>query len=382
MKNPLHKRYKRELRQDLGKYIAIFLFMVLSIGFISGFLVAGTSMKTAYDQSFKKYNIEDGHFILKEKADKDLIKTLQDDEHVKLYSQPYIEEKATDDNTYRIYANRSKVNKISVLSGRMAKADDEITIDRLFAENNDIKVGDSIQLNGTSWKVCGLVAFSDYSALFEDNSDLMFDAQTFTVAAVTQGGFDAMAENLKKLDDGSTQTRSLHYNYAWKWEKQGMSEQTRRDKSDDLLSKLVKEAFFSDNEVKDFLQEADNQAIHFSGNDLGGDKQMVIWFMYIITAILAFVFAVTTLNWNAAGVRLYQSRADPPLYDFAGDHHADRLRDRQHPGIFFLQKHRGDALLWKLLFADLQDTVESGSFSAVYLGAGNHHDPDQFPGTL
>ena len=95
---------------------------------------------------------------------------MQDDEHVKLYSQPYIEEKAIDDNTYRIYANRSKVNKISVLSGRMAKADDEITIDRLFAENNDIKVGDSIQLNGTSWKVCGLVAFSDYSALFEDNS--------------------------------------------------------------------------------------------------------------------------------------------------------------------------------------------------------------------
>lgn len=94
MKNPLRKRYKRELRQDLGKYIAIFLFMVLSIGFISGFLVAGTSMKTAYNQSFKKYNIEDGHFILKEKADKDLIKTLQDDEHVKLYSQPYIEEKA------------------------------------------------------------------------------------------------------------------------------------------------------------------------------------------------------------------------------------------------------------------------------------------------
>lgn len=64
------KTIQTELRQDLGKYIAIFLFMVLSIGFISGFLVAGTSMKTAYNQSFKKYNIEDGHFILKEKADK------------------------------------------------------------------------------------------------------------------------------------------------------------------------------------------------------------------------------------------------------------------------------------------------------------------------
>ncbi len=296
MKNPLRKRYGRELRQDLGKYLAIFLFMVLSIGFISGFLVAGTSMKTAYDQSFEKYNIEDGHFILRKKADKDLISNLQDEEHIRLYSQPYIEEKATDDNTYRIYANRGRVNKISVLSGRLARTDDEIAIDRLFAENNKIKIGDSIQLNGKSWKVCGLVAFSDYSALYQDNSDLMFDAQNFTVAAVTQSGFDAMAENLKDLEDESTQNRSLNYNYAWKWNKQGMSEQTRRDKADDLMSALVKEAFFSDNEVRDFLQEADNQAIHFSGNDLGSDKQMVIWFMYIITAILAFVFAVTTLN--------------------------------------------------------------------------------------
>ena len=117
MKNPLRKRYKRELRQDLGKYLAIFLFMLLSIGFISGFLVAGTSMKAAYDQSFEKYNIEDGHFILKEKADKDLIKNLQKDEHIKLYAQPYIEEKTKDDNTYRIYANRKTVNKISVRVG-------------------------------------------------------------------------------------------------------------------------------------------------------------------------------------------------------------------------------------------------------------------------
>lgn len=154
MKNPLRKRYKRELRQDLGKYIAIFLFMVLSIGFISWIFSGGHQHEDCPTIRALKNTISKiGHFILKEKADKDLIKTLQDDEHVKLYSQPYIEEKATDDNTYRIYANRSKVNKISVLSGRMAKADDEITIDRLFAENNDIKVGDSIQLNGTSWKV-------------------------------------------------------------------------------------------------------------------------------------------------------------------------------------------------------------------------------------
>lgn len=296
MKNPLRKRYKRELRQDLGKYLAIFLFLLLSIGFISGFLVAGTSMKTAYDKSFEKYNIEDGHFALGETADQDLIDTLKDEQHLKLYAQPYIEEKATNDNTYRIYANRKTVNKISVLFGRLAESDDEIAIDRLFAENNQLQIGDTITLDGKAWTVCGLVAFSDYTALFQDNSDLMFDAQHFTVAAVTQGGFDAMAEDLQDVEGESTQTRSLHHDYAWKWNNTELTDQQKRDRSEDLMSALVKEAFFSDNEVKDFLQEADNQAIHFSGDDLGGDKQMVIWFMYIITAILAFVFAVTTLN--------------------------------------------------------------------------------------
>ena len=40
MKNPLSRRLLRELRQDIGKYIALFLFLTLTTGFISGFLVA------------------------------------------------------------------------------------------------------------------------------------------------------------------------------------------------------------------------------------------------------------------------------------------------------------------------------------------------------
>ena len=85
MKNPLRKRYKRELRQDLGKYIAIFLFMVLSIGFISGFLVAGNSMIIAYDESFEKYNIEDGHVEFEEEADDSMMEEVEKEENVTFY---------------------------------------------------------------------------------------------------------------------------------------------------------------------------------------------------------------------------------------------------------------------------------------------------------
>ena len=53
MKNPLRKRLLRELRQEMGKYLVVFILMVATIGFVSGFLVADGSMLTAYDNSFE-----------------------------------------------------------------------------------------------------------------------------------------------------------------------------------------------------------------------------------------------------------------------------------------------------------------------------------------
>ena len=62
MKNPLHKRYIRELKDDFGKYVVICILLVISIGFLSGFEVADGSLIKAYNASFEKYNVEDGNF--------------------------------------------------------------------------------------------------------------------------------------------------------------------------------------------------------------------------------------------------------------------------------------------------------------------------------
>ena len=62
MKNPLNKRLPREFRKDFGKYLVIFLLLVITIGFVSGFLVADGSMIKAYNEGINKYNTENGHF--------------------------------------------------------------------------------------------------------------------------------------------------------------------------------------------------------------------------------------------------------------------------------------------------------------------------------
>ena len=67
MKSPLRKRLLRELKSEFGKYLVVFIMMAITIAFVSGFLVADGSMIRAYDDSFQKYNIEDGYFRTKKK---------------------------------------------------------------------------------------------------------------------------------------------------------------------------------------------------------------------------------------------------------------------------------------------------------------------------
>ena len=181
MKNPLIKRLPRELKGEIGKYIVLFLFITMMIGIVSGFLVAAGSMATAYDESFEKYNIEQGNFELLQKADDETIKKIEDGkEKVKVYENFYIERETKEvDSTVRIFKNRKDIDKICVMEGELPTTDDEIAIDRMYAVNNDYKVGDNITLGDKKLKITGYVALSDYSALYSNPSDTMFDSVKF-----------------------------------------------------------------------------------------------------------------------------------------------------------------------------------------------------------
>ena len=105
MKNPLRKRLFRELRSEAGKYLVIFLLMLLTIGLISGYLVADGSMITAYNNSFADYNIEDGHFETAKalnRAQRKAVSGLG----IKVYDLPFTDVPLTNDSTMRIFAQR------------------------------------------------------------------------------------------------------------------------------------------------------------------------------------------------------------------------------------------------------------------------------------
>lgn len=299
MKNPLCRRIPKELKDDFGKYIVIFLFMVITTGMVSGFLVAGESMKQTYDQSFDKYNVEDGHFALNSEATDDMKKAIED-EGVTLYDMPYYDldmsikksDSKTDNTsadgesrTLRIFEVRHEVNKMCTMKGSLPDRDDELAIDRMFAENNDIEIGDELEVGGRDYKVCGYVALSDYSTMFQNNNDTMFDATIFGVAVVTGAEFDRLPENGRE------------WSYVWKYN-DGMPDDEKEEKklADDLLKTVYTQAMMNGITVDTFIPRYQNQAINFTGEDIGSDTEMMKWFEYIVIVILAFIFAVTISN--------------------------------------------------------------------------------------
>lgn len=285
MKNPLWKRLPRELKSDFGKYIVIFLFMTLTIGFVSGFLVADDSMLAAYDESFEKYNIEHGNFTLSSRIEDSTISKIEEKGKVHICENFYRDEAVDADldgeteGTMRIYQERTDMDLVCLMEGKMPAAKDEIAIDRMYADNNSLKVGDKLQIEGKELLVTGLVALSDYSCLFSNNSDMMFDAVKFGVAIMTEEGAEQFG------------TTHLEYRYSWQYEKEPVDDIQEKEMSEDFLDVLVKYA-----NVTGFIPKYVNQAINFTGEDMGSDKAMMEVLLYILIAIMAFVFAVTTNN--------------------------------------------------------------------------------------
>lgn len=204
MKNPLIKRLPRELAKDATKYIAIFIMMVVLIAACSGMRVGNESLKAAYNESFELYNIEDGHITFDKTLPDELKETFESNMEMKFYDNFYFDEDTSETGAaIRVYKQSDELNKPCLLSGEIPSEDSEIAIDRVFAKNNNINIGDTITLNGKSIEITGFIALPNYSTLFENNTDSMFDSINFSVAVMTDSGFNAI------------DSKNINYNYAW-----------------------------------------------------------------------------------------------------------------------------------------------------------------------
>ena len=282
MMNPLFKRIKREFIHDIVKYIVMFLFLMLPIALCSGFMVGNDSMIKTYYEAIDKYNLEDGHFSLLNELDDNTKIKIEEKENITVYNLNYKDELTSDSHTIRLYklSDRNYINKSCLHKGKLPTNSNEIVLDRLYLDNNKININDKITINKKEFVVVGSISLFDYSSLFKNNTDSMFDANKFSISLVTDDGYNSFSND------------NLVYNYAYLLPKR-LDEKEAHEKTIELTSEIYKITLENGIGFNNLLAKEDNQAIQFTISDLEGDLTTMQVFGAIVIFGLAFVFALS-----------------------------------------------------------------------------------------
>lgn len=278
MKCPLNNRIKREFKSNLGRYIAISLMLIVFISILSGFLSVANGVKSSFDKNNIESKREDGQFSTEGILTSKQIEKIEST-GIKIYDNFYLEKKLSANTTVRIYKSREKIDIETYVSGKKPQKSDEIALDRLFCKKNKIAIGDTITLDGKSYRVSGLLSMPDYSALFEKNSSLMMDAYHFGVGVVSDEDFE------KDCDQGKY---AITNNYSFLYNNQSMSKKQKVD----LCKKLIIKINLENIRLNGFYPAEMNQSLSFVEDDMGSDVPMMKVMCYMILVIMAFVFSI------------------------------------------------------------------------------------------
>lgn len=293
MASPLRKRFPRELKNNLGKYLGIFLLMSVTIALTSGFLLAAHSIGVIIDDMPEKYSIEDARFTTAFEATDEQLDAAADAANdagtggtdiVRNWSfdADFNHAQGDDgrDRTLRVYQHRTQVDLAAYAEGRVPEAADEVAIDRVFATNNGITIGEEVELFGQRFTVCGIMTTSDNQALFQNNSDFTVNTLTFGVAEVSESGFAALE---------ATGHQPAH-TYSARFADRDLTVAQRTDAEKDMMRALSTAGAT----VDDLTDSSANQGIGYAADDVSGDSTMWSVLLYMIIVIMAFVFVVLT----------------------------------------------------------------------------------------
>ena len=354
-RNPLGIRVLRELRGEWKKYAVIFIFLTLMIGFVSGMYVANNSMLIATERVKTEELREDGHFVLKEKADKDLIEDIETGDKVDV--RAYYVWDAYGDITEEEYREafrsgnyKERLQELYDEADRRAAEDYENAVGdydlddpyfrpvpvRVF-ENFNKEADEDIDGDGTRDSGIRVYINRDDIDLYcimdgrpaETADEIMIDrmhadnrgiktgdriivnGEEFTVSGLaafsnyatlheknTDMMFDALTFDVAMTteegwDRINAETR---YEYAWLYENRPADVKEEKKQSDNFLKALITQAAFADNEIEDYVPEYANQAIQFAPEDFGSDKAMGGVLLNVLIIVLAFIFAITESN--------------------------------------------------------------------------------------
>lgn len=278
MRNVLYRRIPRDFKKNWVKYLGMLFILVSTIAVGSSYQAA-TGGVTKYTDDIVENNLqEDGYFEVTNKISNDDFLHFNE-EKINVYENFYASENTYEETAKVLLFNERKSIDIPVIfEGEFPKNHNDIAIDHVFARARDIKIGNSITLVNKTFNVVGTVALPDYTSLFLNNTDLVMNTQNFGVSLLSEEGFN-------EIED-----KYITYRYSYRYQDRNLENKDKKTKYEDM----VKYLYTTGNSVNTFLPADQNQSIFFLPTDIGSDAPTMTAFVYILVAMIAFVFAILT----------------------------------------------------------------------------------------
>ena len=139
----LFKRAVRDLKAGWARYLALSILIVFSLFIVVSLMGASVTVIDGTDVNNKKLSRGDGEFSVFVPLRDDEIKKLND-KGVTLEKMFYADYEVSGNKVLRAFKVRENINRISVVSGALPSGDNEVVLERRFAEVNNIVPGDVI----------------------------------------------------------------------------------------------------------------------------------------------------------------------------------------------------------------------------------------------
>lgn len=189
MNRVLSKRFLRELREKLFRYIALGLLVAAGMTLVVSLAAAADTIIIGSNNKAEENKLEDGQFSVFVPFTEEQEKMLSDT-GITLERIFSIDIKASDSSVLRVMKNRTGIDLIAVREGRTAEKMGEVLLEQRYCEENGINVGDTVEIGGIKLTVCGTGSVPDYDTPIANMYDSAAESKSFGLAFVTAEQYD------------------------------------------------------------------------------------------------------------------------------------------------------------------------------------------------
>lgn len=232
MNKVLSKRIPREFKSNLPKYIALLLLIALCMYLVTAIVASSETIIIRTEEHSAANHVEDGQFTTFLPLTNDQEKEITD-KGVTLERMYSLDIKAEDGSTVRVMKNRKDIDLVELINGEYPTNDNEAAVERRYAEEHSLNVGDKLTVGGTEYTVCGIGASPDYDAPYQNMSDMAVSSKNFGLIFVTDNEYE-------RVSDSSKSAQTFTYGYL-----------LGNDMTDDELKDLIEGFDFDYTKVTD-----------------------------------------------------------------------------------------------------------------------------------